>query len=644
MGIDLTRLNESQRKAVEWPDEPLLVLAGPGSGKTSVLAYRVAHLVSRSEGKRFRVLGLTFTNKAATEMRERVIELIPSGSERVLLTTFHAFAADILRQHGSHVGVAPDFTILNTEEDRIELFRLAINSAIEAGEDVNEDDYVLLPLLTNLLEKRVGESAIRGRIRDEDLGTKLRTLYGYYRTRLDEHNVLDFPCLILLACDLLQQFPAIVRHYRLIYPYICVDEFQDTNVSQFELLSALVANDPKGLFVVADDDQIVYQWNGASPQRLEDLRTRYQMMTLELPQNYRCPAPIIDIANRLISHNANRNKSAMTVFPTPTPQRPNPLRIRSFDTPDEEADWVASDISNLAIEQREYCVVLARTKTLVERVANALTVRQVAVTLSVKKNEFVSSPLKWLHSMLRLANARGDKEQLRKLCSSFYDLEGVSLVHRDIIAASSALGGDLFRSFLEEALARRASMDAACTALLLGPAQDLADRMAYQEFSRAAFSWFEQVRESSAATNTETGAEVFLDYEEEKTVWNDLCAGIARKHSTDDPSLNLLLQEIDLSPKQPPAPPNAVRCYTIHTAKGMEFNDVYLIGMAEDILPSYQSTRKGDASAEMQEERRNCFVAITRTKQCLTLTRARHYYGYQKEPSRFLAEMGFPNT
>lgn len=187
-------------------------------------------------------------------------------------------------------------------------------------------------------------------------------------------------------------------------------------------------------------------------------------------------------------------------------------------------------------------------------------------------------------------------------------------------------------------------MDAACTALLLGPVQDLADRMAYQEFSRAAFLWFEQVHKSSAATNTETGIEVFLDYEEEKTVWNDLCAGIARKHSTDDPSLNLLLQEIDLSPKQPPAPPDAVRCYTIHTAKGMEFNDVYLIGVAEDILPSYQSTRKGDTSAEMQEERRNCFVAITRTKQCLTLTRARHYYGYPKQPSRFLAEMGFPNT
>ena len=334
----------------------------------------------------------------------------------------------------------------------------------------------------------------------------------------------------------------------------------------------------------------------------------------------------------------------MTIHPSPSQQRENPLRIGTFDTPEEEADWVASDIATLGATQREFCVVLARTKTLVERVANALTSRQIAVTLSIKKNEFVSSPLKWLHSMLRLANARGDKEQLRKVCSSFYEIEGVSLVHRDIIAASSALGGDLFRSFLAEALARKNSLDAACTALLTGPGQELADRLAYHDFSREAFRWFEQIRSSSAAANTETGAEVFLDFEEEESVWNDLCAGIARKHSTDDPSLNLLLQEIDLSPKQAPAPPNAVRCYTIHTAKGMEFNDVYLIGMSEDILPSYQSTRKGDSSAEMQEERRSCFVAITRTKQCLTLTRARRYYGYAKQPSRFLSEMGIANV
>ncbi len=157
MNIELKTLNESQRRAVEWAQGPLLVLAGPGSGKTSVLAYRIASLLEHSPTKKFRVLGLTFTNKAAIEMRERVYGILPGGSERALLTTFHAFAADILRQHGSHLGISPDFSILNSDEDRADVFRDAIRSAISRGELVEDSDVSLLPLLTNLIEKRVDE-------------------------------------------------------------------------------------------------------------------------------------------------------------------------------------------------------------------------------------------------------------------------------------------------------------------------------------------------------------------------------------------------------------------------------------------------------------------------------------------------------
>ncbi|XBH12457.1 ATP-dependent helicase [Edaphobacter paludis] len=129
----------------------------------------------------------------------------------------------------------------------------------------------------------------------------MKLLYGVYWRGLIEHNALDFPLLISLACDLLNRFPMIARHYRVVYPHICVDEFQDTNVSQFEFLKALVGTEPSGFFVVADDDQIVYQWNGASPERLDELRAMFNMTSLELPQNYRCPTAIIDIANKLIA-------------------------------------------------------------------------------------------------------------------------------------------------------------------------------------------------------------------------------------------------------------------------------------------------------------------------------------------------------
>jgi DNA helicase-2/ATP-dependent DNA helicase PcrA len=640
MKLNLSSLNENQLKAVRWNQGPLLVLAGPGSGKTAVLSCRIAYLISESPSSRFRVVGLTFTNKAAIEMRERVNELLGDGSERALLTTFHSFGADILRQHGSHLDILPDFSILNSDEDRAEIFADAVRSASQSDSSINESDVALLPLLTNLIEKRIDEGSMMNRVRDPELAGKMAVLRNAYVHELAEHNALDFPLLISLACDLLVKNPAIARHYRTVYPHICVDEFQDTNVGQFEFLRALVGTDPSGLFVVADDDQIVYQWNGASPERLAALRSEFHMSTLELPLNYRCPKPIIDIANKLIAHNPNRSKDKLPFSSSTSTVSPEPVRVKCLLSPEEEADWVATDIRKLPVQEREHCAVLGRTKAVVERIAVALGSKGINVTLSVKKNEFISSPLKWLHSMLRLANARGDKEQLRRTCSSFYDLEGIQLVPKDVVAASSAIGGDLFRAWIGEALARRNSLDPHCVSLLQLGQRELGDRMAYAAFVKAAFAWFEFLALGDSIVAISRTAEPFADYEEEHAVWTELCESIGRRHATDEPSLNLLLQEMDLMPKQAPAPANAVRCYTIHTAKGMEFDHVYVVGLAEDILPSYQSTKKGALSREMQEERRNCFVAVTRTRKCLTLTRSRYYFGYEKQPSRFLTEMG----
>jgi DNA helicase II / ATP-dependent DNA helicase PcrA len=642
MLLTLESLNENQSAAVKWNRGPLLVLAGPGSGKTAVLAWRIADIISESPTGRFRVVGLTFTNKAAIEMRERVNSILATGSERALLTTFHAFAADILRQHGSHLGLSPDFSILNSDDDRLDIFEDAVRLASTSNENISEADVALLPLLTNLIEKRVDEQGVGGRVRDPELASKLTTLYQAYVHQLKEHNALDFPLLISLAGQLLTENPAIARHYRTVYPHVCVDEFQDTNVGQFEFLKALVGNDPSGLFVVADDDQIVYQWNGASPERLTDLRNTFDISVIELPENYRCPQPIIEVANKLIGHNPNRAKSSFTPTVGWSNKAPEPIRVKCLQSPEDEADWVAKDLLRIPVAEREHCAVLGRTKTIVERVAASLSNKGIPSTLSVKKNEFVSTPLRWLHSMLRLANSRGDKEQLRKVCKAFYELEGVQLAPKDVVAASSAMGGDLFRAWIGEASARKPYLDERCIALLNRAKTELGDRMIYGPFVKQAFEWFEFLSINDAPLGRSDTVEAFADYPEEHKVWTNICESINLKHSTDEASLNLLLQEMDLMPKQPTAPPNSVRCYTIHTAKGMEFDYVYVVGLAEDILPSYQSIRRGPESREIQEERRNCFVAITRTRKCLTLTRSQAYFGYEKQPSRFLREMGLP--
>jgi len=236
--------------------------------------------------------------------------------------------------------------------------------------------------------------------------------------------------------------------------------------------------------------------------------------------------------------------------------------------------------------------------------------------------------------VLRLVDGRGDREQLRRVSKAFFELEGINVRIEDVVAQSSTLGGDLLRSWVQEALARGELSSAAREVLTAGLAQ-IVDRAEYQAFMKTASDWFESIAQATGSP----GNEVFVDYAEEAATWRELVDSVLGRYGTDLP-LHAFLNELDLTPKTPPPPPNAVRCLTIHSAKGMEFDHVYLCGLVEEELPSYQSIKKGQDSLDMQEERRNCFVAITRTQETLTFTLANEYSGWPRRPSRFLSEMG----
>jgi DNA helicase II / ATP-dependent DNA helicase PcrA len=638
----LQSLNANQRIAVEWRKGPLLVLAGPGSGKTLVLTLRVAQLLRASPNKRFRVLGLTFTNKAAAEMRNRVDQLVPSAPERAMLTTFHSFAADLLRQHGSHVGISPDFTILSQEADREEVLRDAIQT-IGKQHDVDDSDVRLLPLITNLLEKLVAPADVKTRIREPELRDKMSALYSAYREQLIQQNSLDFVSLIAVAHQLLTTNEQIAEHVRIVYPYICVDEFQDTNLAQYSFLQSITGPTPPDLFVVADDDQIVFQWSGASPERLEELKRDFRMGVVQLPENYRCPERVIDLANSLIRFNTDRSPEKQPFYAARKaagiPSRKDAVRLKRFPDPDAELNWIAKDIKAKDASFAANSVILARTRAFAERACDVLNRAGVPAAIAIRKSEFESAPFRWLHAVLRLANTRGDREQLRRTCKAFYELEGVDLRVPDVVAAASALGGDLLRAWAGEALARK-ELAAYTRSFLKTSLQGLLEHLRFEPFIVDAFAWFTELQEHPTAQ----AGEIFADFDEERTVWKDLSSTIFRRFGSQDVSLNVFLQEMDLSPKYPPIPSGAVTCLTIHMAKGTEYDHVYLIGLAEDVLPSFQSIRKGASSREMQEERRSCFVAITRTRVDLTLTYADTYFGYSKQPSRFLREMGLINT
>jgi len=639
MSMDLTKLNlnQSQLEAVMWQDGPLLVLAGPGSGKTRVLTCRIARLIAESPDARFRVLAVTFTNKAAAEMRNRIDGMISDGRERATLTTFHSFAAEILRQHGSHIGLKPDFGILSEPADREAVLADAIKSVLALDADFTPKPTQLLPIISRMLDECVLTGEAAQWLGSQPHAREMADIYAAYRACLIAANQMDFGSLLALAVELLEKKPAIAKQVRRVYTYLCVDECQDTNAAQFRLLVQLVPETNPNLFVVADDDQVLYQWNGASPARLQELRSRYEMSLLQLPENYRCPPAVIRLANNLICYNTDRSADKMPLSAHKTGDSKSAIRAMHFGDFGRELTWIAEQIAALVPTERAGCVILARRKKLLEDAVGALSQNSLPAYIAIRKNEFQSAPYRWLHATLRLANAPQDREQLRRMTKAFYQLEGVIIEVEDIVARASVDGEGFLRAWLDTAMSRE-GIEADTQKMLARTSQSLADRLDYWAFVDASHDWFSQLLACPAAATMDSA---FSEFDDEKEIWNALKAEIAGHYTLTDMSLHNYLQELDLRAKEKPAAKGAVRCLTIASSKGMEFKHVFLIGLVEDELPGFYARKKGDDSDDMREERRNCFVAITRAENSLTLTFSDTYSGYQKQPSRFLKEMGF---
>jgi DNA helicase-2/ATP-dependent DNA helicase PcrA len=622
--IDLSSLNDNQRQAVEWPGSRLLVLAGPGSGKTRVLTTRIARIIDTSPGKKFRVLGLTFTIKAADEMRSRARVLVPNAGPRMSLGTFHALAADILRQHGSHIGLRPDFRIINQDSERKTLLKAVLTNLRDAGEDVPAPNTNVLAPIEEIFKRGLRRADAAQAFADPTIGARLQPIYAAYLDRLIQENAADFGALLAFALQLLDTKPVVMQQLQAVFPHICVDEFQDTNVAQYELLRRLVGP-ATNLFVVADDDQIIYAWNGASTDRLRALQRDFGVTLLQLPENYRCPEEVVRVANALIAHNADRSTNKALLTAMKQAGDTTCIRVRHFNDFDEEAAWVAEDIA--ARPDRDECLVLARNRKLLDVVAEALAGLGVPVAPGTRKDDFTSAPLLFLRSMLRLMCDRTNVEALAVLADGFRTLEGVEL---DIDETSA----DLSRAWIA-AVKEQPELESA-TANFVAEVEPFIGSADYLRTVARAFKWFDTIRGRVESQDQDA----FAGFDEDRGIWDAQQKEALSRYDGEDVPLATFLQELDLEGKVPEVPPGAVRCYTIHIAKGLEFDHVYLVGLADELLPSFQALQKGDASAEVEEERRNCFVAITRCESSLTLTYAAQYSGWPKQPSRFIAEMG----
>lgn len=626
----LTRLNANQRAAAQWNEGPLLVLAGPGSGKTATLTARVARLVEQGQDESFRILCLTFTRKAAAEMRERLLNLVPDAKDRVLLTTFHSFATDILRQHGSHFGLSPDFEILE-EIERVSNVRSLLEEEAEKFTKFVSAEKALTAI-DFLFRNVTPDDKVPTLLKDADAGRQLQSLFARYKELLKQQNCLDYGAILYFCEELLRERPRVSKQLRTVYRYICVDEFQDTNVAQFRMLRAIAPDKDANVFIVGDDDQVIYQWNGASPKRVKELEQHYNLTIIQLPENYRCPPEVVALANALIVHNGERSPDKRPLLSMKASTGSNPIELLSFDDDQQEARGIAERVAarlQSGVRPSDI-VVLARGTRLLERVQQALTALSVQSHVQRRKSQFESAPLRFVVAALKLALVRSDEDLAATVTKALSDCVVQDASGEDLAGFSAALNGDQL-----EALG-------ALVAASYTVPQELRQAVAllvqgqYAQFIQLALGYFDSVEK----TGQSDGNERYAEYAVERAVWQGILHEVGGEEDAYSLPLGQFLQELALANKTPEAPSNAVRCLTIHSSKGLGFRHVYLVGMGEDQLPSFQSKKSGDNSREMQEERRNCFVAITRTIETLTMSYAQKYNGWRKQPSRFLYEMG----
>jgi len=628
---DFDSLSPIQRQATTWENGALVVLAGPGSGKTRVLTCHIAYLLEKSTEQNYRILGLTFTNKAADEMRSRVQKYVPDQEQRLFLGTFHSFCADILRQHGTHLGISPNFHIYSEDSD----LQAVLDDAITHSQDgLSEDLKKSLPVINRLKSSLIFPNEAINSFSDKSLGEKFSKVYEAYEQELTARNALDFNSLILKVYELFVKFPIFADRYRKVYKYICVDEFQDTNLAQYKFIRSLTGDVYKNVFVVADDDQIIYQWNGASHKRIQEFSEDYQSELFQLPVNYRCPPEVVDIANKLISHNFRRTPDKKALSSSRKSNGSKVVRLLSgFNDSTSEAAAIAQDIKDRHNSHLSEVVVLARNRKLLDAIQQSLRAIQINSSTHQRRSSFESAPLRLLISILSLADDRQDKKNLLILCSAYSEVSNIKVDADLVETQANLLNRDLLQQW-QKLAAQQALLDWDKWFVDL-VFKYLIISLDYQQFSV-------QFLKSIDAINNEKGEEneheKFYKYSEEREIWNSLLKDIQNAIGSNS-TIGAFLHELQMRPKEPIIPPNTVSLMTIHSSKGKEFRHVYLIAMVEDELPSYQSTKKGDDSIEIEEERRSCFVAITRSEESLTLSYANSYQGWAKRPSRFLYEM-----
>lgn len=626
-------LNPKQKEAVLHTDGPLLILAGAGSGKTRVLTHRIAYLIDECGVNPWNIMAITFTNKAAGEMRERVDNLVGFGAESIWVSTFHSSCVRILRRHIENLGYTTSFSIYDSDDQKTlmrQVFKTldidtkqfkerSVLAAISSAKDklITPEEF-LLNAGGDFREKKTGE------------------IYKEYQKQLKKNNALDFDDLIVKTVELFQNNPQILDYYQERFRYIMVDEYQDTNMAQFKLVS-LLASKYRNLCVVGDDDQSIYRFRGADIQNILSFENTFPgTMVIKLEQNYRSTQNILDAANEVIRHNFGRKDKTLWT----ANGEGDKILFKQFDTAKDEADFVVRQIRDSRYSYQDQAV-LYRTNAQSRLLEERCIFYNVPYRLVGGVNFYQRKEIKDILAYLKtIANGVDDLSVIRIIN---VPKRGIGATTIGRVTAFASEHNMSFYDTLKEAKQIPG----------IGKAAEKISRfIAQMEVFRAmAYSEEYSMKDLIDHILEDTGYEEELQEEGEieaqtrlENIEELINKAAAYEEDSEHPTLDEFLEQVALVADidNVDDTEDRVTLMTLHSAKGLEFPKVYLVGMEDGLFPGMMSIMSGDKT-EMEEERRLCYVGITRAKKELVLTAARQRMinGETRwsKPSRFINEI-----
>lgn len=608
-------LNKEQKEAVLHTEGPLLLLAGAGSGKTRVLTHRVAYLIDELGVNPWNILAITFTNKAAQEMRERVDQIAGFGADQVWVATFHATCMRILRRHIDRLGYDTNFTIYDTDDQKTVIKQVCKRLNIDTK---MYKERTLLSEISSAKDELVDVREFEVKSVGDYRKSVTAKVYREYQDTLKKSNALDFDDIIVKTVELFKSCPEVLYNYQERFRYIMVDEYQDTNTAQFELIR-LLADGYRNLCVVGDDDQSIYKFRGANIRNILDYEKIYpDAKVIKLEQNYRSTQNILDAANAVIRNNRGRKEKALWTEKGAGSR----IHFRQFDNAYEEAEYIADDISDKVNKNGVAyadCAVLYRTNAQSRLLEERMVVEGIPYHVVGGVNFYARQEIRDILAYLKTIDNGRDEVALRRI---------INVPKRSIGTASLEKVAD-YAQMKDITL-----FDALCEADQirgLGRAEaKIRGFVNLIEVLRSGLSSYTLPDLIKSLLERIDYAEYLRDQDEESAedrlgnVDELITKAAVYEETHDEPSLSEFLEEIMLVADIDNVEDgdNRVLLMTLHSAKGLEFPVVYLAGMEDGLFPGFM-TIASDDPLEIEEERRLAYVGITRAKEDLTLTCAR---------------------